>query len=82
MTISYDDPFNVKDARTYRASLGFLLQDYDGALFEKFKKLHYQWRSLPQVDSLSGEFPYRNAASLQFGATRFLPTCLTYIMRN
>lgn len=82
MIISYDDPFNVKDPRTYRASLGFLLKDYDGELFEKFKKLHYQWRSLPSVDSLYGEFPYRNAASTQFGATRFLPTCLTYIMRN
>ena len=82
MTITYDDPFNLKDPRTFRASLGFLLPTYDAALFDKFKKLHYEWRSLPQVKTLYGEFPYRNAASIQFGSTRFLPTCLTYIWRN
>ena len=82
MTITYDDPFNLKDPRTYRASLGFLLPNHDAALFEKFKKLHYEWKSLPSVKSLSGQFPYRNAASISFGATRFLPTCLTYMMRN
>lgn len=82
MTITYDDPFNLKDPRTFRASIGFLLQEYDPALFAKFKQLHYEWKSLPSVPSLSGEFPYRNTASLTFGNTRFLPTCLTYIMRN
>lgn len=34
------------------------------------------------VNTLSGEFPFRNNASLSFGAQRFLPTCLTYIFRN
>ena len=82
MTITYDDVFNLKDPRSFRASLGFLLKDYDAVLIAKFKKLHYDWRSLPEVKSLSGEFPYRNTASLAFGSTRFLPACLTYIMRN
>ena len=82
MTITYDDPFNLKDPRTFRASLGFLLPKYDAELLAKFKKLHYEWKSLPAVGSLYGQFPYRNAASLAFGSTRFLPTCLTYLMRN
>jgi hypothetical protein len=83
MTIIYDDPFNLRDARTFRASIGFLLKDYDKVLFDKFKALHYEWKSLPSgVNTLSGEFPYRNAASLSFGQQRFLPTCLTYIFRN
>jgi hypothetical protein len=82
MTITYDDPFNLKDARSYRASLGFLLPSYDPDLIKKFQKLHYQWKSLPKAKSLYGTFPYRNAASLSFGATRFLPTCLNYLMRN
>ncbi len=82
MTISYDDPFNLMDPRSYRASIGFLMKDYDKSLFDKFKALHYEWKSLPQVASLSGEFPYRNTASLTFGSTRFLPSCLTYIYRN
>lgn len=82
MTITYDDPFNLKDARSFRASIGFLLKEYDAKVIESFKKLHYEWRSLPEVKSLSGEFPYRNSASLSFGSTRFLPTCLTYIYRN
>jgi hypothetical protein len=82
MTITYDDPFNLKDPRSFRASLGFLLPTYDGELFAKFKKLHYEWKNLPKAGALYGEFPYRNSASLSFGATRFLPTCLTYILRN
>ena len=82
MTITYDDPFNLVDPRTYRASLGFLLPKYDADLFEKFKKLHYTWVSLPSVKTLHGVFPYRNAASLSFGSTRFLPSCLTYLYRN
>ena len=47
MTITYDDPFNLKDARGFRASIGFLLQDFDSALINQFKKLHYEWKSLP-----------------------------------
>lgn len=43
MTISYDDPFNLKDARGFRASIGFLMKDYDKTLFDKFKALHYEW---------------------------------------
>jgi hypothetical protein len=82
MTITYDDPFNLKDPRTFRASLGFLLPKYDAELFAKFKKIHYEWKSLPAAGALYGQFPYRNAASLAFGSTRFLPTCLTYLMRN
>lgn len=82
MTITYDDPFNLKDARSFRTSIGFLVKEYDPKLIESFKKLHYEWRMLPQVQSLSGELPYRNAASLTFGMSRFLPTCLTYIYRN
>jgi hypothetical protein len=82
MTITYDDPFNLKDPRTFRASLGFFFTKYDADLFAKFKKLHYTWKELPKAGALYGEFPYRNAASLSFGSTRFLPTCLTYIMRN
>jgi len=82
MTIAYDDPFNLLDPRSYRASLGFLLTEYDGQLIEKFKKMHYEWRSLPPVKAITGQFPYRNSASLAFGATRFLPACLTYIFRN
>ena len=82
MTITYDDPFNLTEARAFRASLGFLLKEYDAQLIEKFKKLHYEWKSLPSVASLSGDFPYRNEASLSFGTTRFLPTCLNYILRN
>jgi hypothetical protein len=82
MTITYDDPFNLKDPRTFRASLGFFFTKYDADLFAKFKKLQYTWKELPKAGALYGEFPYRNAASLSFGSTRFLPTCLTYIMRN
>jgi len=82
MTITYDDPFNLVDPRTFRASLGFLLPTYDADLLAKFKKLHYTWKSLPSAGALYGEFPYRNAASLSFGSTRFLPTCLTHLMRN
>lgn len=82
MTIAYDDPFNLRDPRSYRASLGFLLPHYDSNLVEKFKKLHYQWTSVPQCEALCGNFPYRNAASLSFASTRFLPACLTYILRN
>lgn len=82
MTITYDDPFNLKDARSFRASLGFLLPTYDAELFAKFKKLHYEWKSLPKAGALYGQFPYRNAASMTFGSTRFLPTCLTYLFRN
>ena len=54
MTITYDDPFNLVDPRTYRASLGFLLPTYDAALFAKFKTLHYDWVSLPSVKTLYG----------------------------
>lgn len=82
LTITYDDPFNLKDARAYRASLGFLFSEFDKNLFEKFKKLGYQWTSLPESDALCGVFPYRNKVSLAFGATRFLPACLTYLFRN
>lgn len=82
MTITYDDPFNLRDPRSFRASLGFLLKDYDAALIEKFKKLHYEWRQLPSVKALAADFPYRNAASLTYGSTRFLPTCFTYLMRH
>ena len=82
MNITYDDAFNLKDPRTFRASLGFLLKEYAPALIEKFKKLHYEWKSLPSAVALSGSFPYRNEASLSFGNQRFLPTCLTYVMRN
>jgi hypothetical protein len=67
MNITYDDAFNLTDPRTFRASLGFLLKDYDPALIEKFKKLHYEWKSLPSVPALTGQFPYRNEASLSFG---------------
>ena len=49
MTITYDDPFNLKDPRSFRASLGFLLPTYDADLFAKFKKLHYEWKSLPKA---------------------------------
>jgi len=82
MNISYDDPFNLKDPRSFRASLGFLLPNYDAQLIEKFKKLHYEWRSLPAAKALKGDFTYRNEASLAFGMQRFLPTCLNYVMRN
>ncbi len=41
MTITYDDPFNLKDARSYRASLGFLMEDYDKTTIEKFEKIGY-----------------------------------------
>ena len=83
MNISYDDPFNLKDPRAFRASLGFFIRDFDQKLVDEFKKVHYQWTSLPETPALCGEFPYRNKASLTFGgATRFLPACLNYILRN
>ena len=83
LTLTYDDPFNLKDPRAFRASLGFFFAELPEAkLLDEFKKLHYEWRALPQAKALYGEFPYRNASSMAFGATRFLPACLTYILRN
>lgn len=76
MTIAYDDPFNLIDPRTYRASLGFLFENYDKPTFDKFEKLGYQWRKLQPTKSLCGSFPYRNKSSLAFGQSRFLPSCL------
>ncbi len=82
LTLTYDDPFNLVDARSYRASMGFYFKDENKELFEKFKKLGYHWTYLPPCKALTGEFPYRNKSSLAFGSTRFLPGCMTYLMRN
>lgn len=60
MTITYDDPFNLVDPRSYRASLGFILTDFDQNKIDEFKKLHYEWTSLPQAKALHGVFPFRN----------------------
>ena len=54
MIITYDDPFNLKDPRAYRASMGFLMKEKDNAIIEQFKKLHYDWTYLPEVDALYG----------------------------
>jgi hypothetical protein len=82
MTISYDDPLNLKDARGYRASLGFIMEDFDMLLYERFKKVGYLWTSLPATKGLYGEMTYRNASSVAFGYTRFIPSAITYMMRN
>ena len=83
MVISYDDAYNVANPNLYRCSYGFLLKEKDEKLLEKFKdKLGFEWTWLPETMCLSGEFPYRNASSLTFAGTRFLPTCYSYIYRN
>eukprot|EP00347_Sterkiella_histriomuscorum_P011331 403372860 len=82
MTMVYDDPFNLIDARSYRASIGFLLDQYDRETIAKFEKLGYQTTVLKESNSMYGSFPYRNKSSLAFGATRFLPSCLQYLLRN
>ena len=82
LTIVYDDPFNLVDPRFYRASLGFLLESADKNLIDKFGKMGYTWRQLPKSQALSGSFPYRNKSSIAFGSSRFLPSCLQYLLRN
>lgn len=82
MTIVYDDPFNLEDGRQFRAAFGYLLQEKNEKFFEICQKLHFKLVVLPIVNSLYGDFPYRNSISITFGSQRFLPACLTYILRN
>jgi len=64
MTIVYDDAFNLMDARSYRCSIGFLLEENDKSMIEKFTKLGYQLVHLPKTKALYGTFPFRNKTSL------------------
>jgi hypothetical protein len=39
MTISYDDPYNLIESNAFRASIGFLLKNYDAKVLEHFRDI-------------------------------------------
>lgn len=54
MGIFYDDPYNIKEATEFRASVGLLFQEksVDGENFFKLKG--YKVKYLPKVNSIFG----------------------------
>ena len=82
MGIYYDDPYNIKDPESFRASIGILSSFKNDEMINFYTSRGYKIRQLPKVNSIYGSFPYKCSLSFPLAASKYYPASLRYMKNN